>query len=304
MPADHTPRSIDNPYYDWSPIIDRPRLRWPNDARVAVCVIVTLGHLEWSPPPDAFVAPSATRVGPYPEVPDIHEISHPDYGSRVGVFRVMDALERHGFKGTVAMDVGLLESAPKLVTACQSLGWEFVGHGISMSRMITERMSEADEIAYIDRSLDAVENATGSRPIGWSGVDYGESSRTVRLLAERGVRYVCDWPNDEQPYRMNVPSGSMVSLPVMLDLDDVVFHHVRTIPIDTFANLIIDSYDVLHEAGKESGRLLVLNLHPYVIGQPYRMKYLDAALAHIVAEGGAWAATGQEIVDWYLGETS
>lgn len=293
---------MDHPYYAWSPIIDRPVLRWPNGARVAVCVIISLGHLEWSPPEGSVVAPSAIRVGPYPQLPDIHELSHPDYGTRVGVFRVMEVLERHGFKGTVAMDSGVLRSCPSLVKECMKLNWEFIGHGVSMSRMITEAMSESDERRYIERSLGAVEEATGTRPVGWVGMDYGESSRTVRLLAEQGVLYVCDWPNDEQPYRMDVPTGSMVSLPVMLDLDDVMFHHVRTIPIDTFTGLITESYDVLHQSGEESGRLLVLNLHPYVIGQPYRIKYLDRALAHIADSGSAWMATGNEVVEWFLSE--
>ena len=299
MPADRTPGAMDNPYYGWSPLVTREPLRWPEDARVALCVIVTLGHVEWLPPENAIVPPSATRVGPYPEVPDIHETSPHEYGTRVGVFRVMDVLARHGIRATVAMDAAVLASCPYLVDECQRRGWEFVGHGTTSSRMITEAMTEADEREYIRSSLDAVRAATGKMPAGWVGVDYGESTRTVRLLAEMGVRYVCDWPNDEQPYRMTVPTGSMVSLPVTLDLDDVLFHHIRTIPIRRFAELITESFDVLHEEGAETGRLLVLNLHPFVIGQPYRISHLDRALEHITRHEGVWVATGSEIVDWF-----
>ena len=172
MPADRTPGAMDNPYYGWSPLVTRPPLRWPEDARVALCVIVTLGHVEWRPPENVVVPPSATRVGPYPEVPDIHETSPHEYGTRVGVFRVMEVLARHGIKATVAMDAAVLGTCPYLVDECQRRGWEFVGHGTTSSRMITEAMSEAEEREYIRSSLDAVSIRhwrVGCR-LGWSGL--------------------------------------------------------------------------------------------------------------------------------------
>jgi len=120
------------------------------------------------------------------------------------------------------------------------------------------------------------------------------------LLAEAGVRYVCDWPNDEQPYLMKVPRGQMVSLPVAVELDDVFTHTLRFIPIQRYATMIREAFDRLYADGATSGRLLVLSIHPTRIGQPFRVKYLESALAHIMSRHGVWAATGQEIVDWYL----
>jgi hypothetical protein len=114
---------------------------------------------------------------------------------------------------------------------------------------------------------------------------------------------VCDWPNDEQPYRMKVPRGQMVSLPVAVELDDVVTHTLRFIPIQRYATMIMDAFDRLYADGATSGRLLVLHLHPTRIGQPFRIKYLEAALEHLMRRQGVWAATGSEIVDWYLAHT-
>jgi hypothetical protein len=133
-------------------------------------------------------------------------------------------------------------------------------------------------------------------------MDFGESTRTVRLLAEAGIRYVCDWPNDEQPYRMKVPVGQMVSLPVAVELDDVFTHTVRSIPIQRYATMITEAFDRLYADGAVTGRLLALNLHPTRIGQPFRIKYLDLALGHIMRHQGVWAATGREIVDWYVNQ--
>jgi peptidoglycan/xylan/chitin deacetylase (PgdA/CDA1 family) len=290
---------MDNPYYDWSPLPGRPPLRWPEGARVALCVIVCIEQIEWLPPEDAVVPPSAVRFGPYPAVLDVHEISHHEYGNRVGIFRVMDVLDRHGIRATAAIDALSAEGNPFVVRRCVDRGWELAGHGVSFGRLITERMTEAEERAYIRRSLDAVRKAGGAEVRGWLSPDYGESTRTVRLLAELGVRYVCDWPNDEQPYRMKVPSGEMVSLPVTLDLDEVHTHRERGISMQRWLQIVKESFDRLYRDGAVSGRLVVLNLHPYLIGQPFRIRYLDEALRHMLRRKRVWAATAGEVAEWY-----
>jgi allantoinase len=303
MPANRQPRTMDNPYYDWSPISTRAPIRWPGSARVALCVIVNLEHMDWLPPEGSFVAPSARRRRPYPAVTDIHETSYHDYGNRIGAFRVMRVLDRNGIRATAAMDAGVATGCPALVRECRKRSWEFIGHGLALSQMITERMPEVQERQHIQRALEAVQQASGETPQGWIGMDCGESTRTVRLLAEAGIRYVCDWPNDEQPYRMKVPAGQMVSLPIAVELDDVFTHTVRSIPIQRYATMITEAFDRLYADGAVSGRLLVLNLHPTRIGQPFRIKYLDLALGHIMRHQGVWVATGREIVDWYVNQT-
>ena len=124
------------------------------------------------------------------------------------------------------------------------------------------------------------------------GPEYGESARTPELLAEAGIRYVCDWVNDEQPYRMKTSCGELVSLPVMLELDDVHALWERRVQVDRYERLLVESFDVLHRDGARNGRLLVLHLHPWLIGQPFRIRFLDAALGEITGArggvGGPW----------------
>lgn len=300
MPANRQPRTMDNPYYDWSPISTRAPLRWPDGARVALAIIVNLEYLEMEPPPGIVVPPSVVRRGPYPAIADVLETSPHEYGNRVGVFRVMQALDRYGVRGTLALDAAVAERYPYIIQQAQQRGWEFIGHCLTGNRMITEKMPEAEEREYIRKSLEAVSKATGKSPQGWIGLDYGESSRTVRLLAEQGVRYVCDWPNDEQPYHMKVPAGNMVSLPTLLDLDDVYTHQGRKITIQRWRQMAIDAFDRLYADGAQSARLLVFNIHPFIIGQPYRIGALEEAVKHIMRHEGVWAATGSEIVDWYV----
>ena len=174
-----------------------------------------------------------------------------------------------------------------------------MAHGISVSRMITSNMSQEQEQTYIEESIRTVTAATGSQPRGWLGPEYGESSRTPQLLAQAGIRYVCDWANDEQPYPLTTPEGSMHALPVSWELDDVSAMANRKVPVHRYGKMIKESFDRLYQDGADNGRVMVLSLHPWLIGQPFRIAYLEDALGHIFQRQGVWGASGSEIIDWY-----
>jgi peptidoglycan/xylan/chitin deacetylase (PgdA/CDA1 family) len=262
-------------------------------------VIISVEHLEWVPPADAVVPRSAISYGPYPRAFQVTGVSRPEYGSRVGVFRLLDVLDKHGITPLAAIDAGLADRA-ELVKEFTRREAEFLGHGIALSRMITESMSEEEERRQIASSLDTLESATGRRPRGWLGAEYAESTRTVRILGELGIRYVCDWPNDEQPYPLHAGSAQLTALPVAVDLDDVMAQKVRRLPPRRWARMAIESLERLHRDGAETGRLLILNLHAHVSGQPFRIRYVDAVLDAIRHQDNVWVTTGDEIVKWYL----
>jgi allantoinase len=291
---------MDHEHYAWYPFnAQRPVLQWPDNARVALCVIVNLEHMEWRPPQDAFQNPALSGgYGPAP-FPDVTRWSHREYGHRVGFFRLLQVLTQYGLKVTVAMDVLTAQHYPFLVRHCQSQGCEIIGHGISVSRLITSKMSEEEERQYIRTSVQELHHATGEVPLGWLGPEYGESARTPRLLAEAGIQYVCDWTNDEQPYPMTTPEGALVALPIMLPLDDVNALWDRRLPIGKYVQMVQESFDTLYQEGAENGRLLVLHVRPWLMGQPFRVRYFKQALAYITGHQGVWTATGAEIVAWY-----
>ncbi len=197
------------------------------------------------------------------------------------------------------MDTLTAEHYPYLVQHCRQRGCEIIGHGLSASRMITSQMSEAEEREYIRTSIDTLAQATGQAPVGWLGPEYGESERTPQLLAAAGISYVCDWANDEQPYRMTTAEGDLAALPIALELDDTHALWERRVPVDRYGTMLSESFEGLYQDGAQTGRLLVLNLHPWLIGQPFRIGFLDAALEGIMQRQGVWAAQGKAIVDWF-----
>ena len=192
-----------------------------------------------------------------------------------------------------------MRRSPFLVDHLLAQGAEFVGHGVSSEQTISEAMAEDVERAQIAASFSAIEETTGKAPRGWLGSDYAESSRTVALLAEQGFDYVLDWPTDEQPHPMKVPTGTMTNLPVMIELDDVLTHHGRSIRIERFCQAICEQFDRMWKDGEKGGRVFVLNVHPWVMGHPFRVKYFAQAIDVIASRPGVYVGTAGQIVDAY-----
>lgn len=298
MPAERR-FGMDHEHYEWVPLIKRQVLRWPEEARLALCVIVTLEHMEWYPPAGSYqLATLAGGLGPR-SFPDYPRLTHREYGHRVGIFRILKVLQELGIKPTIALDALTAEHYPYLVRYCLEQGSEIIGHGISVSRMITSFLSAEEEWNYIQTAIETLKQTTGMAPRGWLSPEYGESACTPQLLAKAGLHYICDWTNDEQPYPMNAPSGRLFALPLMLELDDIHALWDRQVPIDRYAALIKESFERLYIDGAYNGRVLALHLHPWLTGQPFRINYLQEALGYITRRQGVWTATGSEIIDWY-----
>jgi peptidoglycan/xylan/chitin deacetylase (PgdA/CDA1 family) len=168
--------------------------------------------------------------------------------------------------------------------------------------MISSRMSEAEEGDYISSTLATIERTTGVRPLGWHGAEYGESGRTPALLAKLGIQYVLDWPNDEQPVRMATPHGPLLSIPMLIDFDDVYALFHRKLPIARWQRAVEEGLAQMVEDATDSGRLLVLNLHPWLIGHPFRIAFVEALLERLTRQQHLWLTTTGEIAAWCRAE--
>ena len=291
---------MDHERYDWSMLPQRKPVAWPGGARIALWVVPAL---EWFPldmKGQPFKPPGAMQTS----YPDLRHYTLRDYGNRVGIFRIMQALERHGIRATAAVNAAVAARYPSLIQACLKRGWEIVANGLDMDHLHHGGLAEADERHLIAQTLDVLRQATGGAVRGWLSPAKSESFATPDLLAEAGIEYLCDWVNDDMPYAMRTRAGSMHAMPHPVDIDDYTIlvqnHHTE----DDFRDALIDQFDLLYrEATPENGRLMAISLHPWVIGQPYRIRALEEALAHIMRHRGVWAATGSEILDaWKSGQ--
>jgi peptidoglycan/xylan/chitin deacetylase (PgdA/CDA1 family) len=259
---------------------------------VAVWVIPNIEHFLFDRPSTSITAVT-TRF-----VPDVLNYSWREYGVRVGIWRMMDVMQRHGVRGTVALNSDACEHYPRIIEAGNALSWEWMGHGKNNSILMAEK-DEAEERQLIGDVLAAITNGTGKKPRGWLGPAMTETHNTLDILAEAGIEYVCDWVNDEQPYPIRVKKGAIFSIPYSGEMNDIPAFLENKQSAEAFGQMIKDQFDVLYEDGATTGRVMSICLHPFLVGHPFRSKYFADALAHITSRQEVWVTTGSEIIDWY-----
>jgi peptidoglycan/xylan/chitin deacetylase (PgdA/CDA1 family) len=278
---------MDHGRYEWSVLPKRKPVEWPGKARIALWITVAL---EWFPL-DQQGKPFKALGSLQTAYPDLRHYTLRDYGNRVGIFRVMKALEKHGIRASAAVNAAVAVRYPSLIETIRQKRWEILGHGLDMDHLHYEGMS--GEQALIEKAVSVL-----GKPRGWLSPARSESSQTPDLLAEAGVEYLCDWVNDDMPYVFRTKTRDMVAMPLSGDVDDAALllglHHDE----DEFRFQVMDQFDLLYEeAAKHGGRIMSLTLHPWAIGQPYRIGTLERALAYFMRHPGVWPATGAEILD-------
>ena len=287
----------DHELYTWSALKDRPPVRWPGGRAVAVWVCVSL---EWFPivPADTpFRAPGHMQTA----YPDYRHYTARDYGNRIGVYRLLDAFAGAGVTASFATNAAIAERYPKLVGDVVAAGHEIIAHSTDMNGTIASGLPIDDERALVAASLATLERAAGRRPRGWLSIARSESWNTPDLLAEAGLDYVCDWVNDELPYRF---SNGLANLPLNHELSDRQIIMVQQQSADSYAQQIRDAFDWLarEAAASGGGRMLPLHVTPYIIGLPYRIAAFESLLRDLAGRDDAWFAPGEAIVDAWAAE--
>ncbi|WP_028927210.1 polysaccharide deacetylase family protein [Pseudonocardia acaciae] len=277
---------------DYQPIEGRAPVRLPGGARVAVWVVVNVE--EWSdsePMPRTVLTPPAGGT-PSPDVPNWawHE-----YGNRVGFWRMLRVLDRHRIPATLAINGSAIGAYPPITQAALARDWEFIGHGYTQKNM----QKVPDERRDIERTRDAIAAVTGAAPRGWLGPGLTETWETPDLLVESGYEYVCDWVLDDQPTRLRTRAGDIVNIPYTQECNDVAMMLIQHHPAEEYRRRAVDQFDQLLADARadDSARVMALVVHPYIMGAPHRLKYLDLALDHIRRHGEATFHTGADILD-------
>lgn len=282
--------AMDNTLYRYSPIVDRPRLSWPNGARVAFYVGLNVEHFEVDKPS------TSIWEGTSHLQPDALNYGWRDYGARVGFWRVMETLDAYGVRASVLLNSDVPERYPQIIEAGRQRGWAWIAHGKNNSILHTD-LAPIAERAALEDIVSTISRATGQQPRGWMGPGLTETFETPRALAELGFQYVLDWCADDQPFQLNVPG--MISVPYSVELNDVMMFVAHRVSGEELYRTVVDQFDELYRNSEHSGRVMALALHPFAIGQPFRRKYLAKALEYITSHEGVWVTTSDEIAAHY-----
>ncbi len=278
----------------YSAIVDRPPLRLPGGARLVVWPIVNLEVWDIG-------KPMARQVLPAPMgqvlLPDVPNWSWHEYGMRVGVWRFFKLFDRLGVRPTLSINARVCEDYERVAAQARDAGWEFMGHAYDQGPVHTM----PDQRGVIHKSMDIIERFTGKRPVGWLGPGLTQTLDTPEMLAEAGVQYIGDWVWDDEPCEIATAHGPLVTLPYTVELNDIPTMLVQHHESAYWATRCKDTFDRLYLEGAERAKIMAVAIHPYISGQPHRIKYLEEVFDYCRAHDGVTFMNGEEILAWYRG---
>ncbi|MGU3536569.1 polysaccharide deacetylase family protein [Methylobacterium sp. A54F] len=277
--------------YRYSALSQRPVYDWPGGRRLAVYVGLNLETFAFGEGLGAELAPGGPQ-------PDVLNYAWRDWGNRVGADRLLDLFAELGLPASVLANSRLYADCPGLMERVRARGHEVVGHGRSNAER-QGTLPEAEERALIAEATEVIARAEGRAPAGWLGPWISQSRVTPDLLAEAGYRYLLDWAHDDQPVWFATRGGGRIlSVPYPQELNDIPAIVARKDSATDFADMIVDAFDEMLAQAQAAPLVMGIALHPYIVGQPHRLRPLRRALAHVAARREAvWLTTAGAIAD-------
>lgn len=277
-----------------------PRVEWPGGARIAVSLVVNYEEgSEYSLlDGDAHHETNNEVPSPIPlEQRDLLNESFFEYGSRVGVWRLLDMFDRYGVKATFYCCALALERNRELAREITGRGHEPCGHGYRWTE--PHRMSREEERADISRTVQSIAETTGERPVGWF-TRYGPSVNTRELAAaEGGFLYDSMAANDDLPYYVRVNGGPWLVLPYSFETNDARFWRGGLVSVNDFFEYLKDSFDCLYAEGETQPKMMSVGLHCRIAGRPARSRAVARFLEYALGFSGVWFARRVDIARWW-----
>ncbi|MGD8383765.1 MAG: polysaccharide deacetylase family protein [Lysobacterales bacterium] len=280
--------------FDYSAITRRKPWKLPGNARVAVYTVVNVEAWDIDKPiPREYVTAPAGVV----TVPNIPNWSWHEYGMRVGIWRLLEALSSRRIKASAAINASVCQGAGEPVArAMLEAGWGFMGHGATQAALHTVE----DQREFIGTAFRILKDYTGTAPKGWLGPGLHETLDSLDYLAEAGFKFVCDWPMDEQPVAMRTTSTPVVAMPYTMELSDLPMMVVQQHQSRVWYDRVTAQFDRLYAEGAAQPRVLSMSVHPYITGVPHRIGHFEAAFDHMRKHEDVWFTTAEEIYDWFM----
>lgn len=279
--------------FDYYPINKRPRLQMPNDSRIAIWIGLNIESYEVDKPSTSIFPGTATLS------PDPLNYGWRDYSVRVGIWRMMKLFDRYNIRPSCLINSDVCLKYPNIIEEGNKRNWTWVAHGKNNSTF-QANMTKEDEIRYLIEVIKTIEEKTGQKPNGWLGPALTETYNTPEILSGLGLTYILDWCNDDQPYPLKIENKKMISVPYSIEINDIPIFVGNNTTGEDFYQMLVDQFDTLYEEGIEQPRVMAIALHPFVIGQPFRIKYLEKVIKYIKEHKDVWFTTSDEISEWYI----
>ncbi len=283
---------MDHDLYSWSMMTDRPRVTWPDDKKLALWVNVPIQFFPLNQQGKPFKVPAGMTM-PYP---DLRHFSLRDYGNRIGIYRLLKAFDRYKIEPTFAINSEAAIRMPSLINTINDRGNDVICYGVNMDTLLHNGLSEDQERDLIQQALSDLSERIDQPIKGWLSPAKNESSNTLKLLSELGIEFVCDWVNDELPYQMQTENGEITAMPLATEVEDYFVIQQNLHSEESWMQQICDACDFLiDEANQQGGRMLSLTIHPWLMGQPHRIGYLEKALNYLSSKTEIWHAGANQI---------
>jgi allantoinase len=274
--------------YTYSPIVERPPYDWPGGQRLAVYIAV---NVETFP----FGEGLGPELNPRQPEPDIVNHGWRDWGNRVGVWNLLEALDAHALPAAALMNTAVYDLHPQVAAAFRARGDEVLGHGRTNAERAADLGSD-NERTMIQACTARIAAEEGTPPRGWMSPWVNESAATPDLLAEAGYGYTLDWPMDDQPVWLQTTTRPLLALPYARPTNDISALHGAKLTPRAWVETLFDAFDGMLEASARRPLVFNLSLHPYLIGHAFRLHPFQRFLAHLAAHRDrVWIARPGEI---------
>jgi peptidoglycan/xylan/chitin deacetylase (PgdA/CDA1 family) len=291
-------------HYDWVPISKRQPLKWPNGKRLAL--IITINCEYWDLLKDSskpyYAGGPPTIPDPLPgNVADYPNFTWREYGLRVGCWRMFDLFDAAGVPLSVTFNAKTALERGEIIERVKAQNWELVAHNYEQGELLPQYMFDPEgEKAVIHETLKVYEKVVGRKAGGWLSSSLRSTPHTPEVLAEAGLKFLCDYMNDDQPYLIHTSHGPLVNVPYSVEINDFTFFHRRAMSSEDALLMLKSQFNELYAESAKTGKMMNIGLHPHVSGHPHRMQFFRDFLSYVKQFGDVWFAKREEVADWYL----
>ena len=275
--------------YDYVPLAERKDYNWPQGKRLAFVVTT---NIEWF----GFGAGLGNDPAKAGEPQTQRNYAWRDYGNRVGIWRLFDLLDELALPAGHCTNSLVYQHAPQITDAIRRRGDEVIAHGRTNAENL-RGLWQPDEERLLREVTETIARHEGAPPAGWFGSGAYETPHTPDLLSRLGYKYLMDWPMDDQPVWLRTRSGRILCVPYPVETDDAQGIVHRRWSARAFADTVVDQFDEMIEQCERHALVMNVSVHPYVFGQPFRVRELRRALEHCTGHERVWYCRPGDIAE-------